>query len=285
MDERTVVAWDGTESANAALTWALNRERRRNGTLTLVRVIDDTTVSSDYLTTASSVESEKTDLDVVVERVRADDPHIAIDPVLVRGDPGERIRRFSRADTLVVVGARGPAESGRAHRWSIGSKLAANIGGPIAIIPVPTRQVGTGVVVGIDGSAASEAAIRFALAEAALLDQPLTAVHAWEAPPIWQDAYVPNEALFQSLEESHQLLLDEATREGVTLNPDLVVHQKLARGAAPRVLVRAARDASLLVVGNHGYRGLKRVLLGSVSHAVVLNVEIPTIVVREPGTT
>ncbi len=284
MNERTVVAWDGTEGSNAAFRWALERARRSNSTLTVVRVINDTTVSSDYLTTASSVERAKRDLDAMVDRVRVGDGPVSIDPVLVRGDPGERIRRFSGADTLLVVGARGAWESSRAHRWSIGSKLAANIDGPIAIIPRPTRSRASGVIVGVDGSAASEAAIRFATGEAALFSQPLTAVHAWDAPPIWQDAYVPNEALFQSLEESHESLLDEATREAITLNPDLEIRKKLFRGAAPRVLVLAARDASLLVVGNHGYRGLKRFVLGSVSHTVVLNIETPTIVVRERGT-
>lgn len=283
MNERTVVAWDGTKSADVAFRWALDRERRRSGVLTVVRVIDDTTVSSGYLTTASTVENEKQHFDAIVEKVRAKTPEVSIDPILVRGDPEERLRRFSGADTLVVVGAREPSESSRAHRWSIGSKLAANIGGPIAIIPRSTTPTNSTVVVGVDGSAASEAAMQFATAEVARFGQPLTAVHAWEAPPIWQDAYVPSEALFQSLEESHQSLLEEAIREATTLDSDTEICQRLVRGPAPRVLLRAARDAALLVVGNHGYRGLKRFFLGSVSHTVVLNIETPTIVVREPG--
>jgi universal stress protein A len=53
-------------------------------------------------------------------------------------------------------------------------------------------------------------------------------------------------------------------------------------GAAALTLIDVANDADLLVVGSHGYTGIRRWLLGSVASAVVQHSVCPVVVIRLP---
>jgi hypothetical protein len=63
MDHKTVIAWDSSPSAEAALQWAIERERGRNGTIAIVRVLDEIDTDADFIATEREIAQEREDLD------------------------------------------------------------------------------------------------------------------------------------------------------------------------------------------------------------------------------
>jgi nucleotide-binding universal stress UspA family protein len=138
-----------------------------------------------------------------------------------------------------------------------------------------------GIVVGIDGSEASDAALAFALDEAKLRSLPLRIVCAWEIPAMEYAgaAFVPTPDLAQSAERD----ADEALARAVAqLGPDPGIHIETAaiHGHPARVLVEQAEGATLLVVGTRGHGGLASLVLGSVSQAIAHHCPAPLAIVR-----
>ena len=120
------------------------------------------------------------------------------------------------------------------------------------------------IVVGVDGSDESRRALDWALAWARVYDAPVRVVHAY-APE-----ESPREADLIANAE-----VKEARTEGVEVQVEAVP------GHAVRVLLEAARDADLLVVGTRGRgrRGFPGLLLGSVSRQLATNPACPVVVV------
>src|SRR6185437_15322811 len=138
MSERTIVAWDGTEPAAAALHWAIEREFDRNGTIDLVRVVDDTTVSSDYLATERMLARAHEEVDAEAMRIHHRAPHLILNTHIVRGDPLDELLKLTAPDAVVVVGT-GIREGLRTkYGRSLGARLAAAAQGPVVIVPVDT---------------------------------------------------------------------------------------------------------------------------------------------------
>jgi nucleotide-binding universal stress UspA family protein len=144
------------------------------------------------------------------------------------------------------------------------------------------------IVVGVDGSPESEAALRWAAEEAALRDAKLVAVAAWSfapAAPIADPGMIPlpaadyadaSEAERAAAEEA----LDEALGRVLGAEAEVDIERKLLEGDAARVLEAEARDADLVVVGSRGRSGIAAVLLGSVSEHVVHHARCPVVVVK-----
>jgi len=137
------------------------------------------------------------------------------------------------------------------------------------------------VVVGVDGSEGSRAALRFAYEEAGLRRCPLVVVTVWQYPVLTTlpafGALPPIEDLSGEAENSLRQVLDE---EGVATTDEVDVQTVVAEGAAAAALIEAAHDADLLVVGSRGHGGFTGMLLGSVSQHVVSHAPCPVVVVR-----
>lgn len=139
------------------------------------------------------------------------------------------------------------------------------------------------IVVGIDGSDASKIVLRWAIDEAALRGDTVTAIHAylpfdatWAALPEVALAAIPPEAFEHDAQERATAILDEIL---AGIDTDVTVTSKAVAGRPADVLIEAARDADLLVVGSRGHGGFRGLLLGSVSHQVVTHAVVPTVVV------
>jgi nucleotide-binding universal stress UspA family protein len=140
------------------------------------------------------------------------------------------------------------------------------------------------IVVGVDGSQHSLDALRWGVAEAALRDAKVVAVHAFVAAQTmtgYGGLYVM-ELDFQALREAARGLLEEAIDAAVP-NAPVEIEPVVAEGLPTAVLVAAADDASLLVVGSRGRGGFKGLLLGSVSQQVAHHAPCPVVVVRSPA--
>ena len=137
------------------------------------------------------------------------------------------------------------------------------------------------IVVGVDGSDGSRAALRWAHAEARLRSASLDVVMAWQFPMMTSlpafGALPPPEDLSGEAERS---LLQTLTEEGITATDEVPVTTTVAEGASAHALLEAASDADLLVVGSRGHGGFSGLLLGSVSQQCVSHAPCPVVVVR-----
>ena len=136
------------------------------------------------------------------------------------------------------------------------------------------------VVVGVDGSAGSAAALRFAAAEARLRGGELHVVHAWMdtvsgyGGPPWALSDTPlRDRAVATLRES----VEDAWRDGP---PGVQVRAETVEGVEWDVLTEVAEAADLLVVGSRGRTGWSSLLLGSVSLRCLTFAPCPVAVVR-----
>ncbi|MFF7966567.1 universal stress protein [Streptomyces sp. NPDC007903] len=134
------------------------------------------------------------------------------------------------------------------------------------------------VVVGVDGSPSSYAALRWAVRYAALVGGVVEAVAVWELPGLYGWS-APAVDLDVDVEEAGQRMRQELTD---VLGADAAdsVRSHLVHGNAADVLLRAAEGAELLVVGSRGRGGFARALLGSVSQHVSQHAACPIVIVR-----
>ena len=135
------------------------------------------------------------------------------------------------------------------------------------------------IVVGVDGSDSSKAALRWAIWQANLTGGSVDAVTAWHYPAAYGWAAVSDDVT--DLETNAKQILTEALAEVSAFEPQVPVRPVVAEGLAAEVLLRTARGADLLVVGSRGHGGLASALLGSVSLYCVLHAHCPVLVMRD----
>jgi nucleotide-binding universal stress UspA family protein len=138
------------------------------------------------------------------------------------------------------------------------------------------------IVVGVDGSAASRAALRWAVDEAARRGCAIDAILAWQGGyGVMIGAVTPN-LLVGSTPEGERERGRRVLADAVADVDAGEVRVVLVTQEAGPALVEASRTASLLVVGTHGAGPIRSALLGSVSAYCVRHAACPVVVVREP---
>ncbi|MEU1891218.1 universal stress protein [Streptomyces pristinaespiralis] len=137
------------------------------------------------------------------------------------------------------------------------------------------------IVVGVDGSASSQEALRWAARQAELIRGVVEAVCAWEAPSESGWAGPATEPGFD-LEQARRGFTEEI-RTVFGDDKPVEVREMLVRGDPSEVLVRASEGAELLVVGSRGRGGFGRAMLGSVSQRCAQHAACPVVVVRPAG--
>ncbi len=134
------------------------------------------------------------------------------------------------------------------------------------------------IVVGVDGSQGSRAALEWAIQEGRLRNEPVEIVHCWKLNPSYggKVALLPDElALFEqsALRLVAEMITDVSLEEGDNV-------RKVVRfGSATNILIDESRKATMLVVGARGRGGFSGLLLGSVSTKVAAHAACPVVVV------
>jgi nucleotide-binding universal stress UspA family protein len=136
------------------------------------------------------------------------------------------------------------------------------------------------IVVGVDGSQCSLRALDFAAEEAALRGAPLRVVCAWDLPEVGYAVSAYPKEFLQIIQEEADAIVAEARARVAEHAPTVTVKTKAIKGHPGAAIVKEARSAALVVVGNRGRGGVASLLLGSVSHHVVHLAPCPVIVVR-----
>ena len=284
-----IVGVDGSPASDIATEWAARDAALRNVPLTVVHVLPPTDIGP-WVDVAISAEfwvQRERDADRivadamrVVNDVTSDDPDFVAEHRVVTGAAVPTLVDMSKDAEMVVVGCRGLGGVKGLLLGSVSSGLVHYAHCPVAVIhdeePVTNYSVGAPVVVGVDGSPASERATAIAFDEASRRGVELVAVHTWMNSADFGVDVVHDGAAAQAEEELAQRLAGWGERY-----PDVVVSRVVGQDNPAHRLLAASEGAQLLIVGSHGHGGFAGLLLGSVGSSIVHASRIPVIVARQ----
>jgi len=277
-----VVGVDGSASAYRAVEWAVGEAHRRGVGLRLVRAFSWTT--ADHPTGwVARYRDEMLDVSrrqvARAVRIAADTrPDVEAESQVEIGAPIEVLSSEARRAQLLVLGDRGLGEVAGLVLGSVAVSLAARGACPVVVVRGERAGADGPVVVGVDGSPVSEAALAFAFDAAAARGVDLVAVHAWSPTAIDEELA----SLVEWDASAESAVLAERLAGWGQKYPQVAVRRTVVRDGAVRALVTASAGAQLVVVGSRGRGNAAGLLLGSVSHGVLHGANCPVAVVR-PG--
>ena len=176
---------------------------------------------------------------------------------------------------------RGRGALARVLLGSVSAGLAHRAHCPVAVIhdedPLMPHPAQAPVLVGIDGSPASELATAIAFDEASRRGVELVALHAWSDAEVIELPGLD----WSALKSQEETLLAERLAGWQECYPDVKVHRLVVCDRPARQLIERSESAQLVVVGSHGRGGFGAMSLGSVSSAVVQKARMPVIVARK----
>lgn len=280
MTRTVVVGVEGTDSSHEALTWAAHAAAARSATLEIIYAVGVPYSSLELLYDDAVTQGAERLLQEESVRARAAEPDVVVRTTLSRSIPAKALTEASHGSLLLVVGSRPLGMVERLFAGSLSYQVVAGSQCPVLVVPEGSTGKGNGVVVGADGSPDSVAAVRVAAQEADRLGQPLTVVHAWQSPVTYLSVDVVSGSYDEMVQEGERVVLAEAIAGIGEQYPDLVIHRLLIHKQPAQALIDTAKGASMLVVGSRGLHGVARMLLGSVSHTVLLHAPCPVLVMR-----
>jgi nucleotide-binding universal stress UspA family protein len=288
-----VVGVDGSWRRTGALEWALHEALLRRTPLRAVHVVDHHAQSYGPVDIDGQrympvpVDDEATMLmEEVARHVRAVDPALDLDADIVAGPPGRKLAEIGADARMLVVGRRGLGTFTRLLIGSTSEAAANHAQGPVVVVPddwQPQRHHGGPIVVGVDGTSPSEAALEFAFEAATVHDVPLWMVHVWDVPPAaaWDTAAISDvQDRWKAIAER---TLDQVAEQWHRKYPDVDLRQKVRQSHPVLGLLDAATatDAQLLIVGGRRQNRMTGLLLGSVARGVLHHATWPVAVVHE----
>ncbi|MGE2715027.1 universal stress protein [Mycolicibacterium litorale] len=282
-----VVAVDGSDSSTAAVRWSAHEAAMRNVPLVLVYVLTtDVTAAWAMAVPAAPLpneyfETRERDARAVLEEAEA---------LAKEGGAGEVIQKLindaavpalvsaSKEADMVVVGTRGHGAVKRLLLGSVSTGVLHHARCPVAVVGSGTEmdRPDAPVVVGVDGSRASDQAVGIAFEEASMRGVDLVALHSWSDRSESLHPYVDWASVQGPAEETLAIALAGWCER----YPDVTVHRESVFDRPAEHLLERSESAQLLVVGSRGRGGFAGMLLGSVSTAVVQAARSPVIVAR-----
>jgi nucleotide-binding universal stress UspA family protein len=289
-----VVAVDGSPSSQVAVRWAAREAAMRHVPVTVVHVASPLSVAASTLAWPAGripeevLEIQENDARRVVadaitfakdSREGSEPPEINSE--LFFGSPVSTLIDLSKEAQTVVVGCHGHTGQHRRLLGSVATGLIHHAHCPVAVIhaeaPSSLQSAQLPVLVGIDGSRASESATAIAFDEASWRGVDLVALHTWSDRGV-SKVFSIEESTMQAAANK---TLAEALAGWQERYPDVTVHRVVEFERPVGHLLDKSERAQLVVVGSHGRGGFAGMLLGSVSTAVAQAARIPVIVARQ----
>ncbi len=283
-----VVAVDGSAASNAAVVWAARDAAARNIPLTLLHAVVTPTATYPPVPYPDSLAVKLEDegrreiahaLKLAHDAMPAD-RKVTINKEMVYSTPALALIKSSDEAEMIVVGSSGRGLLARGLLGSVSSTVVRHARCPVAVIrdeDLPDPQHGP-VLLGIDGSPASELATAIAFDQASRRGVDLLALHAWSDVAVLELPALDWDAVEAEAERS----LAENLAGWQERYPDVTVRRLLVRDLPAQQLIHQSEStqAQLVVVGSHGRGGLTGLILGSVSNTVLHSVRIPVIIAR-----
>jgi nucleotide-binding universal stress UspA family protein len=282
-----LVAVDGSPASDAAVRWAAREAVMREAAVTLMHVVAPVVVGWPVRPLQASFDEwQEENAQHVIEQAQktfhaslGDTRPPAVRAAVQHSAVADTLITASREAQMVVVGSRGMGALGRAMLGSISSGLVHYAHCPVAVVHADEAQAPdrtSPVLLGIDGSSASEAATALAFDEASRQGVDLIALHAWSDVGVYPVVGM----YWQQYEDEGHEVLAERLAGWQEQYPDVNVRRRVVCDRPARWLLDESEQAQLVVVGSHGRGGFKGMLLGSVSTAVAEGAKAPVIVVR-----
>ena len=275
-----VVGVDGSPEALLAVDWAACEAVARRCPLTVCHVVRFRRVEvrlPDELL-HQVIDSGQAIVDGAVERARVADRAGPVVGRLECGGVAEALLGLADSATELVLGARGGGGFDRLRLGSVVGQVVAHAGCPVTVVRAPAGS--TGVVVGVDGSDNSRAALEYGFRFAVEHQLPVQAmyVHPWAAVPLPGFGYQLVDP--QTTQDAGQRLVDDTVAPLAAKFPEVPVESTVVSGHPAGVLADTSRGATLLVVGSRGHGGFTGLVLGSVSQAVLRHAHCPVTIVH-----
>ena len=283
-----VVGIDGSSESKVAVDWAARTAALRDVPLKLVHVLNPPVVMafpevpmpSGYLQWQEEEGRRVLAAGVTTAQEATSSNPIKVTGETVCGSSVPTLVEESSHAQMIVVGCRGRGALVRGLLGSVSTGLVHHSHCPVAVIhdedPLIPHPSMAPVVLGVDGSPASERAVAIAFDEASLRGVDLVAVHAWSDTGIFEFPGVDWSVLQSGAEET----LSERLAGWQERYPDVLVRRVVVADRPAHQLLEQAESAQLLVIGSHGRGGFAGMVLGSVSTAVVNAARMPVIVAR-----
>jgi nucleotide-binding universal stress UspA family protein len=286
-----VVGYDGSYPSQRALDLAAREALRRGVGLTVATAVPSlekgpagamprlarrTTGDSGVASRRGAARARQVSPDLVVEALTREE-----------GAAGMLVELSWWAE-LLVVGTRGHGDVGGALLGSVAFAVTAHAHCPVLVVDGSGHVMpgpGHPILVGVDGSEAAAAALRYAADLAAEVSAPLTVATVWRCTTqdTWIAAYGADFDVAERIRATAERTAAGAVDQAIRWHPTLTVHAEVVDGIPGHALPDLARDHALVVVGSRGRGGFAGLLLGSVSHAVIHRAPCPVLVVRPVG--
>ena len=285
---RIVVGMDGSDGSLKAAQWAVGEAKVRGRGITLAYSVMATTASSAF---GMSVPPRLDLIDDLrhgavedLTRIAADldctDVQVAVDI----GTPQALLLAASDTAELIVLGSRGRGGFTALLLGSVGSQVTSHANCPVIVMRQDPRTGSNEIVVGLDGSEHSLAALDFAFDEASRHGFKIVAVHAWDVPSfdliITSDGPVP--LPLEHVADDEIRLAAEILAGYTQEYPDVKVVEHLVRAPAVQALLDSSTNAVMIVLGTRGRNAAIGALLGSTSNGVLHKAKVPVAIVPIP---
>ncbi len=285
-----LVCVDGSAAADAAVAWGTREAIMRRLPITLMHAVQPVVVGWPVgQLYADMPEWQHDDAQRVIDQARkalnanlggAELPEIRTE--VVYSGVVAALAEASKDAWMIVAGSQGLGALGRLLLGSVTTGLLHYAHCPVAVIHSAETESGVSpdpnapVLLGVDGSPASEAATALAFDEASHRGVGLRAVHVWSDVGVFPALGMD----WHDREREGQEILAERMAGWQERYPDVHVERLLFCDKPSRWLLQESERAQLVVVGSRGRGGFPGMLLGSVSSAVAQSARVPVLVVR-----
>ncbi|RDH78149.1 universal stress protein [Mycolicibacterium moriokaense] len=283
-----LVAVDGSPESDAAVRWAAREAALRHDVpITLMHVIMPVVASWPVRPLQHEFSDwQKDNARQVIEQAEKllqssfdESKSVAVQTEVADGYIVATLVDATRDAEMVVVGSRGMGAISRAVLGSTSSGLVHHAHCPVAVVHTDESRAPdhtSPVLLGIDGTPASEKATALAFEEASRRQVDLVALHAWSDVGVFP---VIGMNWHEYEDEGHEVL-GERLAGWCEQYPDVTVHKRIVCDRPAASLIDESQQAQLVVVGSHGRGGFPGMLLGSVGSSVAQSAKAPVIVVR-----
>jgi len=274
---RIVVAYDGSPDAQTALTWAVRTALlAEQPVVAVIATATDDLVPQRSLLAGEHLEEVKQSAERILDEALLENSAVELRP----GPAVPVLLEAADDAAMLVVGSRGHGQVAGAVAGSVSQHLARHAPCPVVVARPVTHPSARRIVVGVDGSGGSDAALEFACRRAEVTGEDVVVVHGWRDSSAGGTTRreIPGEFMDRIAEEER--LLSEAVAGVQAAHPDVHLESEAIPVVAWRALADASAAATLVVVGSRGRGAFAGMLLGSVSQQVLHHAQCPVAVVR-----